>query len=82
MIKFVTVAALAAFAAGPAFAEEIRVSVAGKTQAQLQAEIVSAAREVCGKASGHDALWSWTFASCMRDALNRTEPQLARLSLR
>ena len=47
MIRIVTVAALAAALAAPAAAETIRIPTAGKTTAQINAEIVAAAREIC-----------------------------------
>ena len=82
MIKLVTAAALAAFVAGPALAEEIRIPVAGKSQAQLQEEISWAARQVCHKEIETESLRLSSFARCMRATLENTQPQLARLNIR
>ena len=83
MIKFVTAAALAAaFVAGPALAEEIRIPVAGKSQAQLQAEIAYAAKQVCFKEIETETLRLSAFSRCMKATLENTQPQLAKLSFR
>jgi uncharacterized low-complexity protein len=57
MIRFVTLAAVAAFAfAAPASAAEVRVSLTGKSSAQIEAEIVQAARSVCLRETAFETL--------------------------
>jgi hypothetical protein len=47
MTRIATLAAMAALVALPASAQTIRVATAGKTPAQLQKDIASAARQIC-----------------------------------
>jgi hypothetical protein len=83
MNKLVAAAVLAAtFAAAPAMAQEVRISVAGKTQEQLQAEVAYAARAVCVKEVQDESFRLYAFSRCMKDTLESMEPQLARLAQR
>ena len=51
MMKMMTLAALATLALAPAaHAEGVRVSLVGKSTAQIHADIVAAAKKVCAKA--------------------------------
>lgn len=79
MIKFAAftaAAALALLAAAPAGAQPagqtVRISVAGKTVAQVNAEIGAAARAVCGAAD----------QACVEDAIHSARRQLAALTHR
>jgi hypothetical protein len=48
MIRIFTAAAIAAaLVAGPAAAQSVRISTAGKSTAQVQAEVVKAAKNLC-----------------------------------
>jgi hypothetical protein len=78
LIKLITVAALAAFAvAAPASASEIRIPTAGKSIAQLDAEIKVAARTVCerdtaGVVNAYD--------TCFRASLKVAKQQLQQFA--
>lgn len=77
MIKSAALAALAVFAiAAPASASEIRVSVAGKSVAQLNAEIDVAARTVCKRDTAGTAMFATAFRSCYRASLADAKGQL------
>ncbi|MFC3080126.1 hypothetical protein ACFODL_18650 [Phenylobacterium terrae] len=83
MNKLIAAAALAAtFAAAPAFAQEIRISVAGKSQEQLQAEVAYAARTVCVKEVQDESFRLYAFSRCMKDTLESMQPQLQQLAQR
>lgn len=83
MNKLIAAAVLAAtFAAAPALAQEVRIPVAGKSQAQLQAEVTYAARTVCVKEVQDESFRLYAFSRCMRDTLDSMEPQLQRLAQR
>lgn len=72
-----TVAAVAAFAiAAPASASEIRIPVAGKSVAQLDAEIAAAARRVC-KADTYD---KHAYVACYRVSLQNAKAQLSQMA--
>ncbi|MFC3080125.1 hypothetical protein ACFODL_18645 [Phenylobacterium terrae] len=84
MMKIIAVAALAAAVAAPAFAGDIRVSVAGKSRAQVEAELNAAVRRVCLREIEGQTLKLDAFGRCVdagRDAalaqLERTSPRLA-----
>jgi hypothetical protein len=82
MIRIATAAALAALVAGPALAQEVRISVTGKSQAQVQAEVRYAARQVCHRQIETETLRLAAFARCMQQTLENTESQLARIEFR
>jgi hypothetical protein len=48
---FIAAACAAALVAGPAAAETVRISTAGKSTAQVQAEVVKAAKDLCAAES-------------------------------
>lgn len=82
MIRIVALAALAAAAlAGPAAAFELRVPVAGKSPAELKADIRVAARMVCNKETRGETFRAQAMTACVADTLAATQPkaQLAAL---
>ncbi|HEX2558581.1 hypothetical protein [Phenylobacterium sp.] len=83
MNKLIAAAALAAtFVTAPAFAQEIRIPVAGKSQEQLQTEVTYAARSVCVKEVQDESFRLYAFSRCMKETLESMEPQLQRLAQR
>lgn len=67
MIRLVAAAAVAAaLVAGPAAAQSIRISTAGKSTAQIEAEVVKAAKDLCA-AEAVGATFSRSFyKSCVK----------------
>jgi len=77
MIKLVTLAALAAFAAAaPANASEVRVSLVGKSAEQIDIDIAAAARTVCQRDSVSSPIYRDAYVSCVRDTLKAAKAQL------
>lgn len=77
MIRTLTLAAMAAVAvAAPASAGEIRVSLAGKSPEQVKAEITSAARAVCLKATASETFRLMALDSCQRDTVAAAVAQI------
>ncbi|MFN3512413.1 MAG: hypothetical protein ACK41C_05180 [Phenylobacterium sp.] len=78
MIRFVTLAAVAAFAfAAPASAAEVRVSLTGKSSAQIEAEIVQAARSVCLRETAFETLVQDAYGRCVRATVKSATAKLA-----
>ncbi len=78
MIRFVTVAAVAAFAfAGSASAHEVRVSLPGKTAAQIDAEISQAARSVCMRETAFETLVQNAYGRCVKATVKVAQAKLA-----
>jgi UrcA family protein len=82
MIRFVTLAAVAAFAvAAPAAAapsvSQVRVSLAGKSAAQLDAEIAQAARSVCLRETAFETLIPDAYGRCVKATLKTAQAKLA-----
>jgi len=67
MVRFVALAALAAAIAGPASAQEIRVSLVSKTPEQIQADIHAAARSVCLRATSTESFRIQAYGRCVKD---------------
>jgi len=82
MIKLVTLAALAAFAAVPANASEIRVSLVGKSAEQIDTDITAAARSVCQRDSVSSPIYRDAYVSCVRDTLKAAKAQLSDVAAR
>ena len=72
MIRSIVLAAsaVALFAAAPAGAAEIRVKTAGKAPAELRAEIVKAASNVCWQSVRGESLATYLYPSCVRASVN------------
>lgn len=79
MIKLMTLAALATLALAPvAHAEEgVRVSLVGKSTAQIHADIVAAAKKVCAKAVVSETLFLDAYGRCMKGSVNSALEQLS-----
>lgn len=78
MIRFVTLAAVAAFAvAAPASAAEVRVALAGKSAAQIDAEITKAARSVCLRETAFESLIQDAYGRCVRATVKTAQAKLA-----
>jgi hypothetical protein len=78
MIRFVTVAALAAFAfAAPASAAEVRVSLTGKSPAQIEADIAQAARSVCLRETAYETLVQDAYGRCVKATVKSAHAKLA-----
>lgn len=57
---------LTAFWAGSAFAaDSIRISLAGKTPAEIHAAIVKAASDVCYAQTKHEPLFAQVYSACV-----------------
>lgn len=72
MIRSIVLAAsaIALAAAVPASATEMRVKVAGKTAAEVRAEIVKAASTVCWQDIRGEALAGYMYPACIRASVN------------
>ncbi|WP_374575245.1 hypothetical protein [Phenylobacterium sp.] len=79
MVRFIALAAVSAAAliAAPASAQEISqtVAVAGKSQAQIQADVVAAAEKVCRQATAGETFRLTAYNACVgatvADAMKR-----------
>ena len=69
MNRFLTVLAAATLIAAPAAAQSMRISLVGKSPEQLHADISSAAKSVCTKATAGPAFERETYASCYKFAV-------------
>ena len=74
--------AIAAFSAAatlfavPAFAaDSVRVSLAGKSPAQVHAEIVKAASTVCYAQALHEPLFAHAYTACLTESVARAVAQ-------
>lgn len=78
MMKLTTLAALAAFALAPAAQaqDSVRVSLPGKSSAQIHADIVSAAKKVCAKAVIGETLILDAYGRCMKSSVSSALEQL------
>lgn len=81
MIRFVTLAAVAAFAvAAPAYAApsaQVRVALAGKSAAQIDAEITKAARSVCLRETAFESLIQDAYGRCVRATVKTAQAKLS-----
>lgn len=73
----VSAALVAAALATPAAASDLKVAVAGKTAAQVEADISSASRKVCRTETSGDALQAITYRACFRATYGAAVSQLA-----
>lgn len=84
MIKIATIAAVASIAAmviaAPASASEIRVSVAGKSVAQLDVELSNAARTVCKRDVAGSLSYNSEYKSCFKASLADAHAQLQKFA--
>ncbi|WP_309643665.1 hypothetical protein [Phenylobacterium sp.] len=75
-IALLTAAAAITFAA-PASAAEIRVSLVGKSAAQIDADLTRAARTVCMRATFGETLVTDAYGRCVRATLKTAQAKLA-----
>lgn len=80
---FRTIAVIAGFTAlaTTAQAAEAKLSLAGKDAATVHAEIVHAARKVCGVAYRGDSLSSYLIPSCVQDTVDVTVAKVGDANL-
>jgi hypothetical protein len=69
MIRILTIAAAAALLAAPATAQTVKISLAGKSQDQVQADIAKAAKKVCNAATVGASFPREMYASCFKAAV-------------
>lgn len=67
--------AVAAFAASSANAQEVRVSLAGKSVDQIQAELLNASRQVCRDVPA-TTLIVGSYGRCVRETFKAARAQL------
>lgn len=72
MIRSIVLAAsaIALAVAAPASAAEMRIKVAGKSAAEVRAEIVKAASTVCWQDVRGEALAGYLYPACIRASVN------------
>ncbi|WP_332769873.1 hypothetical protein [Phenylobacterium sp.] len=75
-IAVLTAAAAIAFAA-PASAAEVRVSLVGKSAAQIDADLTRAARTVCMRETYGESLIANAYGRCVRATLKTAQAKLA-----
>lgn len=87
MIRLVAAAALAAaFVAGPAAAQSVRISTTGKSTAQVEAEVVKAAKNLCAAEAVGASFPQSFYKSCVKVSVanalqGRSLTKLAALEL-
>lgn len=78
MIRSIVLSAVAAITlAAPAHAQSIRVATAGKSDAQLQADLTRAVRAVCFKATRSETLALDAYGRCVKSTTVATMTKLA-----
>lgn len=79
MMKLMTLAALATLALAPAAnaQDSVRVSLVGKSSAQIHADIVSAAKKVCTRAVTGETLILDAYGRCMKSSVSSALEQLS-----
>ena len=79
MIRTIVLSAVAAITlAAPAQAQSIRVATAGKTDAQVQADLTRAVRAVCFKATRMETLSLDAYGRCVKATTASTLTKLAQ----
>ena len=76
MIRFSVLAAAAALIATPAAAQEVRVSLVGKSAEQVHAEISRAAADLCWKQHRKDQLRMYTYERCVALSVDNAVAQI------
>lgn len=78
MIRSIALSALAAVTlAAPAYAQTARVPLTGKSDAQIQADVTSAVRNVCFKATRQESLALDAMSRCVKATTVTTMTKLA-----
>jgi len=80
MIRILTAAAVAALIAAPASAQTARISLAGKSNEQVQVEITKAAKKVCQQAVVGASFPREMYASCFKQAVKTANASLGAQS--
>jgi sulfur relay (sulfurtransferase) complex TusBCD TusD component (DsrE family) len=76
-IAIAALSAAAALTAVPAFAQDgVHISLAGKSPAQVHAEIVKAASQVCYAQSLHEPLFAHVYTACISQTVARAVTQI------
>jgi len=76
MIRFVALVAAVAFTATTANASEVRVSLVGKSNEQIQTDLKIAARTVCARDMSSQPLIAGAYGECVRATLRAAQAQL------
>jgi hypothetical protein len=80
MIRTIALTLVAAFAVtASAQAETIRVSVVGKSDAQISSEIYSAIRSVCLRDTRNETFVLAAYSRCLQDAKKSANQQLSAI---
>jgi hypothetical protein len=80
MIRSIVLSAVAAITlAAPAHAQSIRVAIAGKSDAQVQADVSRAVRAVCFKATRSETLIMDAYGRCVKATTASTMTKLAEV---
>lgn len=78
MIRTIALSVVAAIAiTAPAHAQSVRVSLAGKTDAQIEAEVAKAARNVCIRATRSETLALDAMSRCVKATQTATLTKVA-----
>ena len=81
MNRLTVLAAAAALLATPAAAQDIRVSLVGKTAEQIHADIARAASEVCWKQHRRDDLRMYVYPACVQGSVENAVAQISDAQL-
>jgi gas vesicle protein len=77
MTRIFALAAVAALIAAPASAQSVKIDLAGKSNAQVQADIQKAARTVCGLAVVGASFPREMYDSCYKHAVKDANARLS-----
>lgn len=76
MNRLTFIAAAAVLIATPGAAHEVRVSLAGKSAAQVHTEIVQAASDLCWAQHRRDDLRAYTYPRCIQASVQNAVAQI------
>ncbi|MFN3515050.1 MAG: hypothetical protein ACK41C_18560 [Phenylobacterium sp.] len=80
MIRMIVLSAAAAIAfAAPAHAQSARVALTGKSDAQIEADVSRAVRNVCFKATRNETLSLDAYRRCVKQTAQVTTVKLAEI---
>lgn len=77
MIRIVTLAAVVVAFAAPASAHQVRVPLAGKSAAQIDADVARAARTVCLRETAGETLRTDAYGRCVSATVKVAQAKLA-----
>jgi hypothetical protein len=80
MKKSITLLVAAVALAGPAAAQSVKVSLAGKDPAAIRTDIAHAARVVCREATMLDQFQFYTMPRCVADTIKAAEAKASGLA--